>query len=252
MGLNVYDELCKIWDNISTDQKVKDLHFDIRVHKKLLDIFQVGDYYYFILNVRKSLFELVSPEASKVLGYPAEMIDLPFFVSLIHPEDLPYFLNFESAVESFFSNISGERLFKYKVQYDYRVKKADGSYIRVLNQIIIIHHDMDDVRTFVVNTDITHLKKEPTPIISFVGLEGEPSYMNVDVKDIFKTTKYLFTRREKDILRSLAKGMSSTEISETLNISKHTVDVHRKNMLKKTGAKSTSEIIGIAFNNGWV
>lgn len=252
MGLNVYDELCKIWDNINTDEKVKDLHFDIRVHKKLLDIFQVGDYYYFILNVRKSMFELVSPEAAKVLGYPPEMINLPFFVSLIHPEDLPFFLNFEAAVENFFAKISGEKLFKYKVQYDYRVRKADGSYIRILNQIIIIQHEADDVRTFVINTDITHLKKEPKPIISFIGLEGEPSYMNVDVKDIFRPTKYLFTRREKDILRSLAKGMNSVEISETLNISKHTVDVHRKNMLKKTGAKSTNEIIGIAFNNGWV
>lgn len=252
MGLNVYDELCKIWDNINTDEKVKDLHFDIRVHKKLLDIFQVGDYYYFILNVRKSMFELVSPEASKVLGYPPEMINLPFFVSLIHPEDLPFFLNFEAAVENFFAKISGEKLFKYKVQYDYRVRKADGTYIRILNQIIIIQHEADDVRTFVVNTDITHLKKEPKPIISFIGLEGEPSYMNVDVKDIFRPTKYLFTRREKDILRSLAKGMNSVEISEALNISKHTVDVHRKNMLKKTGAKSTNEIIGIAFNNGWV
>ncbi|ALM50679.1 hypothetical protein AMR72_04070 [Flavobacterium psychrophilum] len=170
----------------------------------------------------------------------------------MHPEDLPYYLNFESAITSFFNSISGERLFRYKVQNDFRLKKADGSYVRILNQFVIIQHDADNVRTFVINTDISHLKKDILLVLSFIGLEGEPSYYNVDVKDIFKAVKPMFTRREKDILRKLAQGMNSTAISELLHISKHTVDSHRKNMLRKTKAKSTSEILSKAFNNGWV
>jgi len=252
MSLNVYNELQKIWDNIPKDEKVKDVNFDLYIHKKLLDIFQVGNYYYFVLNVRKSMFEIISPEIEQVLGYPLGTIDLPFFAGLIHPDDLPIFLNFEGAVEKFFSGLSGERLFKYKVQYDFRVRKADGNYIRVLNQLVIIQHDEDNVRTFVVNTDISHLKRELRPIISFVGLEGEPSYLNVDVRNIFKPTKALFTNRERQILHALANGMSSSEIGSALNISKFTVDSHRKNMLKKAEAKSMNEIIRMAYDNGWM
>jgi DNA-binding CsgD family transcriptional regulator len=252
MPLDIYNELRKIWANIPTDEKIKDSNFDIRLHKKLLDIFQVGSYYYLINNVRKPGFNLVSPEIEKVLGYPLEQIDLPFFTSLVHPDDMPFYLNFETAVEQFFSRIAGEKLFKYKVQYDHRMRRADGQYIRVLSQYVIIQHDEEDVRTFVVHTDITHLKKDTVPVLSFIGLDGEPSYNNVDVRNIFKPTKEVFTRREKDILKALASGMSSSEISEALNISKHTVDSHRKNMLKKTEAKSTNEIISIAFNRGWV
>lgn len=250
--MNVNDELRNIWDRISKNEQVQNLNFDLKLHKKLLDIFQVGDYFYYIVNVRKSIFEMVSPETAKVMGYPIETITLDFFVNLIHPDDLPFFLNFEVAVGDFFSNFSGQQLFKFKVQYDFRIRKADGQYIRVLHQFIIIHLDANDVKTFAIDTDVTNLKTDLTPQLSFIGLEGERSYINVDVNNIFTPTKHIFTKREREILRELANGLNSAEISDKLNISRYTVDVHRKNMLKKTEAKSTNEIIQKAYNNGWV
>lgn len=252
MTLDAFNESCKIWNTITKDENLINSKFDLNLHKQMLDVFQVGSYYYFILNVRKSMFEVVSPEIENVLGYAPQEVTLPFFFDCMHPEDRPYYLNFETAIGDFFNNISGECIFKYKVQYDFRVRKADGSYVRILNQFIILQHDAEDVRTFVINTDITHLKKESAPFLSFIGMDGEPSYLNVDVKDVFKPTHQIFTKREREILKALAYGMNSSEISETLSISKHTVDSHRKNMLKKTEAKSTNEIIRIAFDNGWV
>ncbi|MHA3789949.1 LuxR C-terminal-related transcriptional regulator [Flavobacterium hauense] len=252
MTLDTYNELQKIWGTIPTDENIKNPGFDIKLQKKMLDIFHVGDYYCFTMNVRRSVIENISPEVTQVLGYPAEDMNLAFWGQLIHPEDLPHYLNFEVAITNFFNGMSGERLFKYKVQHDFRLRKADGTYIRILNQFVIIEHDANNVRTFIINTDISHLKKDLKPVLSFIGMEGEPSYYNVDVQNIFKPTKPFFTNREKDILRALAKGMNSVEISEAFCISKHTVDSHRKNMLKKTDAKSTSEILGIAYNNGWV
>jgi len=250
--MDVYKELRKIWDTISKDYEGKNASFDIKVHKKLLDIFQVGDYFYYIVNVRKSVLEMVSPEMEKVLGYPLENMTLDFLVSLMHPEDLPYFLNFEVAVSKFMGSMTGDRLFKYKVQYDFRARKADGSYIKILHQYIVIQKNDTDVLTFAVDTDITNLKKENKPMLSFIGMDGEPSYHNVDVDNVFKPTNHIFTKREREIIKALASGMSSLEIAQSLNISRYTVDSHRKNMLKKTEAKSTNEVIQIAFKNGWV
>jgi DNA-binding CsgD family transcriptional regulator len=249
--INVNHELRNIWDTISKDE-VKNLDFDLKLHKKLLDIFQVGSYYYYIVNVRKSLFEIVSPEMETILGYPLEEITLDYFVTLLHPDDLPFFLNFENAVAAFFANFSGEQLFKYKVQYDFRIKKADDHYIRVLHQFIVFHFDAEDVKTFAIDTDITHFKSDLTPQLSFIGLEGEPSYINVDVNNIFTPIKHILTKREREILKALVNGKNSTEIGELLNISRFTVDVHRKNMLKKTETKSTYEIIQMAYNKGWI
>jgi len=252
MTMDVNTELQKIWGTIPRTEQLRNEHFDIGAQKKLLDIFHVGDYFYYIFNVRKGMYEMISEEAERILGYPLEKLTLPFILSIIHPDDLPHFLNFETAITQFFNALSGERLFKYKVQHDFRMLKANGDYIRILNQFIIIQHDAEDVRTFFINTDISHLKKDLQPVLSFIGLEGEPSYYNVDVKNIFRISKPIFTNREKEIIKALAKGMNSSQISDILHISKHTVDSHRKNMLRKTEAKSTSELISIAFSKGWV
>lgn len=252
MSLNIFDEARKIWNNIPKGQHVKDVKFNIEVHKKLLEVFQPGKFFYQINNVRTGIIELMSPEFEELLGYSLDNANFDFLINKIHPHDLPAFLNFEAAIEKFFSQVHGDKLLKYKPQYDYRVIRADGSYVRLLNQFVIIEHDTENVRTFVVNIDITHLKKEPKPVLSFIGLDGEPSFYNVDVQNIFKPVKQLFTSREQEVLRAIAHGMSSNDISKSLNISKLTVDSHRKNILKKADAKSTAEVIRMAFDNGWV
>lgn len=55
------------------------------------------------------------------------------------------------------------------------------------------------------------------------------------------------TRREKEILNSIAKGRTSLQIAQELHISKLTVDTHRKNMLKKLGISTTAGLIKYAL-----
>ncbi|MGW8121047.1 response regulator transcription factor [Roseivirga echinicomitans] len=60
------------------------------------------------------------------------------------------------------------------------------------------------------------------------------------------------SEREKDVVRLIASGNSSTEIADMLNISIHTVNSHRKNILKKLKLKSPTELIIFAAEQGWV
>jgi DNA-binding NarL/FixJ family response regulator len=53
----------------------------------------------------------------------------------------------------------------------------------------------------------------------------------------------LLSDRENEILLLLAQGKTSAEIARLLFISKSTVDTHRRNILKKTGAKNTMELL---------
>ena len=61
-------------------------------------------------------------------------------------------------------------------------------------------------------------------------------------------TKYSLSEREIDIVALLLEGKSSQDIAELLFISRHTVDTHRRNILEKTGTKSTSELTSILHN----
>jgi len=51
------------------------------------------------------------------------------------------------------------------------------------------------------------------------------------------------TKREQEVLELVVEGKTSYEIAEELYIGKTTADSHRKNILEKTGAKNTAELI---------
>ena len=53
------------------------------------------------------------------------------------------------------------------------------------------------------------------------------------------------SHRERDVIRLLVQNLSSKKISARLNISSHTVDTHRRNILKKLNISSTGELVGI-------
>ena len=59
------------------------------------------------------------------------------------------------------------------------------------------------------------------------------------------------TKRERDVLVLVAKGLMSKEIAEQLNISIHTVISHRKNITKKTGIKSVAGLAVYAMLNNF-
>jgi len=54
------------------------------------------------------------------------------------------------------------------------------------------------------------------------------------------------TKREREVLSSVANGLSNQKIAERLDISPRTVEIHRANMLNKIGANHTSEAIRMA------
>ncbi|MCW1430217.1 response regulator transcription factor [Novosphingobium sp. JCM 18896] len=51
------------------------------------------------------------------------------------------------------------------------------------------------------------------------------------------------SRREREILAGMSQGLSNRMIGEQLNISPRTVELHRANLLAKTGAKHSAEAI---------
>jgi DNA-binding CsgD family transcriptional regulator len=93
----------------------------------------------------------------------------------------------------------------------------------------------------------------PDDRISFVGINGEPSYysLSTDPNTILQPQKDLvLSKREKEIVKLLSEGLASKQISDILHISSHTVDTHRRNLLKKTGAKNTLELVVICLKKG--
>jgi len=248
------NETNKVWTRIASESAMDNLHLELDLYKKLLNFFQVGDYYYFIFNLKNLEFDLVSPQVETVLGYDSAAFNVSLFMDILHPDDRPWFLAFEKSASKFLVQLPVDKLTKYKVRYDFRFKKKNGEYIRILHQVAVVQHDENGglIRTLGVHTDITHLKQEGKPVLSLIGMDGEPSYLNIDVENDFVKSKEILTRREKQILLLIIDGKLSKQISHVLNISKQTVDQHRKNMLVKNNLLTTGELIGKAIRQGWI
>ncbi|MGB0839545.1 MAG: LuxR C-terminal-related transcriptional regulator [Chitinophagales bacterium] len=56
--------------------------------------------------------------------------------------------------------------------------------------------------------------------------------------------------REIEIVQHISEGFSAKEIAKALFISPHTVYTHRKNIMKKVGVNSASELIVFAMKTG--
>lgn len=59
----------------------------------------------------------------------------------------------------------------------------------------------------------------------------------------------LLTRREIEVLKLIAEGLTNQEIADKLYISASTVDSHRKNLISKLQVKNTAALVRTAFEN---
>jgi len=60
------------------------------------------------------------------------------------------------------------------------------------------------------------------------------------------------TRRELEIVRLVAEGLTTQQIADQLFTSKRTVETHRQNLLEKTGTNNTAALIRYAMTQGYL
>lgn len=76
------------------------------------------------------------------------------------------------------------------------------------------------------------------------------AYLSLDVsRELHKPAEDdtpVLTRRELEVLRLIAEGLTNQEIADKLFVSSTTVNTHRKNLLAKFKAKNTATLIGMA------
>jgi len=82
------------------------------------------------------------------------------------------------------------------------------------------------------------------------------SYISSSVADLLKGKLHtngdlpVLTRREVEVLKLIADGLTNQEIADKLFISSWTVDSHRKNLLLKFNAKNTAILVKTAVTSG--
>lgn len=242
------------WKVIGKRKPREHLELELEFYKKVFNIFQVGKSYFFIFSPPLNKIEKISSSIADVTGYDPETFTIEQMLRAIHPDDLPTFVDFETAIVDFKMKLPVDKLMKYKSQYNYRIRTKTGGYIKILQQSITIQCDEDGAvwRNLAIHTDISEFKTNNKMILSFIGLEGEPSFNNVKVPRLNSAERTGLTAREMEILLLLLKDRDTAEIADLLCISTETVKTHRKNIHTKLGTSSPLQLVLKAMEKGWI
>lgn len=253
MHLEKVNKLKKIWGNIPANVENNLKISPSEVLDSYLDTLSISDNFYLVFNTSTAQVEYIHPNLEVLTGFDPNNFSLPVFLEAIHPSDMPYFYHFEESAVRFFSNLNPDLLFKYKFSFDYRVKCKNGEYKRFLSQIIPIQYFPEGgARTIAIYTDITHLNIQGTPKLSFIGMNGAPTYHNVHLEKGFEIHVHPFTSKEHEILQLVVQGLRTEDIANKLHRSVFTIRNHRKNILRKSDCTTVSELIAKAIREGWV
>ena len=147
---------------------------------------------------------------------------------LVHPDDWEVVRRIDKKVWEFLNTLPEEEKLTYKYIYELRVLER-GKYVRMIYQMRILAFKEDNFLAM--------------GIIDIAPEQSANTSVRFQIKNcltdeivpfaIERAADTLLTPREREVLALAKEGMFSKEISEKLNISIHTVNRHRQNILEK-------------------
>ena len=215
-----------------------------------LDTVESGGILVFDLCKREHIF--ISNSMEKLMGYNInEMHEKgnDYFDLRIHPDDIKIILGAGiQYLNLYFSFPIEERInVKFKAINEYRIQNGKGEFIRVVEQFMPLEYDRNyniwlvvSVFDIIPNANIDHIASSRLHLPE----KGELIQYN------YIGNKNPLSKREKQVLKYISKGMPSKQIADELFISVNTVNTHRQKIIEKLNVKNTFEAIQFAHKIG--
>ncbi len=223
------------------------------------------DSIWFMTNVQNGKSTYTSDSVKNVLGWTPDHFNIGgwfFFFSIVHPDDIAHY--FRSHAEWVVLKNKLGLLYDH-VEYtnSFRIKDSNGDFIALEANSNVLERDEAGKTKLVFGSfrlaeSLTGEEKNLQNESYGIKIIDGRTYVELDylkklrdqredsgVKNIFSE----LSTREQQILELIVEENSSAEISKNLNISIHTVHLHRKQLLKKLGAKNLAGLIRIFYSN---
>lgn len=214
----------------------------------------------YIMDYTRLKYHFLTPSIKSVIGYSLSYFEqggISFTFDIYHPDDLVvYSKNIFVQNFNFLKTVSFSSHKNYIFTNSFRLKNKRGAYNSFLQQYSIIKSSSDGTPLLFLChiTDITHWK-DNTDIIHRIErnnlVNGNP------VRELILENCYrdrlvteLWSGRETEIVKMICNGYSSSKIANQLHISVHTVNNHRKHILKKSSCLTVGELIRVALEDG--
>ena len=213
----------------------------LKAVSKLIDLsFYIIDYY------RKNFF-YVSSNPLFLSGYSREEVlkmGYEFYGVCVPPEDLQLLFELNEAGFRFFYKLPVERRLHATISYDFRLKNKN------LGSLIMINHKLapllltEDGNIWMAICLVTLSSRQTPGDVHIIMKDDQSRYDFNRAEQIFegKKTEKL-TKKEYEILKLIALGTCTDDISSKMKISSSTIKNHKTRIFRKLNVKTTAEAV---------
>ena len=216
---------------------------------------------WFMTNVQTGKSTYTSDSVRNILGWEPDHFYIGgwfFFFSIIHPDDISHF--FDSHSEWVLMKDKLGLLYDH-VEYtnSFRIRNSEGKFVAFEANSNVLERDEKGKTKLVFGSfrlSETETNEEINSQMSkyVVRIIDGRTYVDLDYLKKLREQREInssyqvfsnLSAREKQILELVVEEHSSDEISKKLSISIHTVNLHRKQIMKKLEAKNLAGLIRI-------
>jgi DNA-binding CsgD family transcriptional regulator len=251
-----YNEFLSVWEQITQTIEGDDINKKYEETSMLMGQFAaINNQIITIYNMKDQKVLYISDTYHTVSGYKCTIEEYKKWSSVYWMRDLPlaqsWFmiqmsLWFKTSMQPKIKKYEGTKsLHFYLHNFVLSPPESDRKHpLSLVVDTLEIGTNGSPVVFLIVKKDINSLIKNDGPWWAEFCFNGNERYYYHQEERKFKSGSIL-TDREAEVLLLIKAGMDTKQIAEALNISTHTIDKHRKNMLERTGAKDTSCLIQI-------
>lgn len=254
-----YDEhlanLKKLTEKVYSDQDMSEL----KANLPIIDPWN-SNVTSFVLDYSKKSYDFFGKNSMHVLGYPAEAFcegGLEFTTFLWNRRDYSILNNHIFTTNlHFLASFEEEKPDDFRITYTFRVVNGNGGWDFVLQQSTLFYSEELElpIASYGTVANITDYKTDTRMIHKIERKNANGVWATISANNYFPDVdeERLLTKTEIEVLKWLIDGYTSQTIADKLNRSLHTIQTHRKNMMMKTNARNTGDLLRIAISKGLI
>jgi DNA-binding CsgD family transcriptional regulator len=206
----------------------------------------------YVIDYEKMAFEYVSENPLFLCGYSSEeVLDMgyDFYFKNVPEGDLELLNLINDAGFDFYKKLPGNAKKLYSITYDFNLVNKDGKHILINHKLTPLFLTSDDqLWKAMCIVSISHHKNAGNVCIHKQGTE-ETWELNIENNVWRKSEKPKLTKRETEILRLHAQGLTISQIAEKIFVSPDTVKYYRRRIFERLGVNNIVEALSYAVNN---
>jgi hypothetical protein len=223
-----------------------------RLHPVLQNIEEMttaNGQFFFVGDILRMKILFTSRRSVEMMGIKPENIDPAVFFTSTHPDDLFRHNIARTKLLNLGQQLYIDRKKSMILSSNFRFKNPLNGYTNTLVQCYLFFSEIPCKTVFLIQvmTDISKFQKIKNGYHYYIG-DDLLNFRYPDDKLLGEGC--VFSKMEFNILKLLAEGLSSEQIANKLFLSIHTVNSHRRNILKRSGQSSTNIVISDLKDRG--